>query len=368
MDLFKALKTISNTVIAGAILLGFSFEVSASTAMSAGVWFNYTYVDDSDVHEETLGDIGYQALIFYIDHKQDDSPWSFSGEARFGTGSFTNSANNSTGDSSVIHKAYMQYQINDTSTLQIGKSRVPFGWATVNFWGGDMLLGGYGDQMDVGIKYSTQTGPLKIDLAYYHADDWGSSSTDTTDDNGHWGTKQTYRKVQTLVANIDFSLNEDNTIGLSLQKGGLQSLVPSSGVGSVTNAPADNAVDGDHMGVNLHYHGNFGDFYTKFQYIWIERNNLPGSTAGTYSKSDIENERAGLTLGMRNNNWHFYFETTMAKNNSDTIYAFIPGASYDYGPGWIYFEYTNSDGDIGSNGAVGKSDFEAFFVTIDYYF
>lgn len=370
MKPFRSLKVVSTSVaLLGATVFGFSATANASQSISAGVWFNYTYVEDNDTHEETLGDIGYQALIFYIDHKQDSSPWSFSGEVRLGTGSFTDRVNNSTQDSSAVHKAYMQYQINDTSMLQIGKSRVPFGWATVNFWGGDMLLGGYGDQMDVGIKYSTQSGPVKIDLAYYHADDWGNS-TDTTDDNGHWGDLQTYRKVQTLVANLDFSLSEEHTIGLSLQKGGLQSLASAQGA---VNAPADNAVDGDHMGINLHYYGNFGKFYSKFQYMWIERNDTPGVAAGNYVKTDIENERAGLTLGMRNNNWHYYFETTMAKagtqgNDAGTIYSFVPGASYDYGPGWLYFEYSSSDGDISRNGMAVENESKAFFVTIDYYF
>lgn len=355
------------------LLCGGATAVQASPSISAGVWFNYTYQTDNDRDDETLGNVDYQALILYVNHNDDNDPWSFSGEMRFGKGSFTDINNNNTDDTFAIHKAAIQYQIDADSTLTIGKSAVPFGFATVNFWGGDLLMGGYGDQMDVGFKYSRQMESLRLDLAYFHADDWGQTSTDTTDDNAKWGSSTTFRKVQTLVANLDWALNDEHTLGLSLQRGGLQSLVSHNAV-AVTGAPADDSIDGSHSAINLHWYGNFGDFYTKAQHTWVSREDIPGiSSTNSYRQYDVENQRTGFTGGYRNGDWHYYLEVTTAKpdtkgNNADTVTAFVPGVVYDYGPGWMYFEYINMDGYIARDGTVGEGDFEAFFVTIDYYF
>ncbi|MGM0678579.1 MAG: porin, partial [Pseudomonadota bacterium] len=181
----RKLRTFLSCAVSASLVL--PTFASASPAISGGVWFNYRNVADNDRDNETAGDIADEALVLYVDDKKDGRPWSFSAETRFGPGSFTDPDNNSTGDSYTIHKAWIGYQMSDSSQLKIGKSQVPFGWKTANFWPGDVLLGGYGDQMDVGIKYSGSDDALSYDLAYYHADDWGETSTDSVDDNGHWG-------------------------------------------------------------------------------------------------------------------------------------------------------------------------------------
>ena len=84
--------------------------------------------------------------MLYFDHQAEGSQWLFSGEVRYGPGSFTDPLNNSSNDTFVLHKAWLGYTFNEESMLKIGKSQVPFGWKSINFWPGDMLLGGYGDQ------------------------------------------------------------------------------------------------------------------------------------------------------------------------------------------------------------------------------
>ncbi|MGD8484690.1 MAG: hypothetical protein PVJ63_07555 [Thioalkalispiraceae bacterium] len=341
----------------------------ASPSISGGVWFNYRNTTDSDfssapfsdeLDSETSGDIADEAFILYVDDKQEDRPWSLSAEVRFGPGSFTDPANNSTGDSYTVHKAWVGYQLNEHSQLQIGKSQVPFGWKTVNFWPGDILLGGYGDQMDVGIKYSRNSDDLDYQLAYYHADDWGETSTDSTDDNGHWGSSDTYRKVQTVVANLDYTLTDQHTIGLSLQSGRLQDL------SSYSTTPEDADIDGSHSAINLHYHGTFKQLYTKAQFISVTRE-LPNSS------NDIENRRIALEVGYSINKWFYYLDSSLADtrttgNDADRVAAHAIGASYNYGPGWMYLEYLTQNGDIGRDGDIYEADFSAVYATIDYYF
>lgn len=327
----------------------------ASPAISGGVWFNYRNVNDDDRDDETGGDIADEALVLYVDDKKDGRPWSFSAETRFGPGSFTDPNNNSTGDNFTIHKAWVGYQLDNGGQFKIGKSQVPFGWKTVNFWPGDILLGGYGDQMDVGVKYSGASDKLSYDLAYYHADDWGETSTDTVDDNGHWGSSTTYRKVQTVVGNLDFEVAPGQIVGVSGQSGGLQDL---------TTAPYE--VSGSHSAWNIHYHGSFDDLYAKAQYITVVRD-IPNAA------NDVENWRAAAELGYTASDWFYYLDTSTAEsdtdgNSADSVMAHALGARYSYGPGWIYLEYLTQDGWIGADGDVGEGDFDAFYASIDYYF
>lgn len=340
------------TLTAAALL---PLQVHASPSLAGGVWFNYGYNDRSNQDNEDLGDIGGEALILYADHQVEDKPWSVSAEFRMGPGSFTDPANNSTGDQTVLHKGWIGYQFDEQSSLKIGKSQVPFGWKTVNFWPGDHLLGGYADQMDVGFKYSRTGDGVSYDFAYYHADDWGATSTDTVDDNGHWGSSTTYRKVQTVVGNVDWHLSDAHTLGLSVQSGGLQDL---------TGGTPDQEISGDHQAFNLHYYGDFGNVYTKAQFLSTERTDIPGGLA------DAETERFGALLGYKANDWNYYLEVVQAEETNTEVdaTAYVPGARYSYGPGWIYLEYLSQDGFIGTNGEVTAGDFDAFYASIDYYF
>lgn len=338
--------------------------------LSTGVWFNYRYVTESagvsdERDADTLGDIQSEAVILYLDDDVEDSPWSLSGELRIGPGSFTDVGNNSSGDNFALHKAWLGYQLNENSQIQIGKSQVPFGWKTVNFWPGDMLQAGYGDQMDVGVKWSTTADTFHYDLAYYHADDWGETSTDTVDDNRHWGSSTSYRKVNTLVANLLFNMTDAHQLGASVQSGRLQDL---------TGINPENPVDGSHMGAVLYYYGNFDAFNMKAEIMQVERS-LPSDFAQSFGLvEDIDNMRAAVELGYRQGNWYWYLDATLADPGEqsdtevDTVMAFAPGLSYDYGPGWFYFEALSQDGYVDRNGQVGEGDFSALYVSVDYYF
>ena len=217
---------VTRAALSAALLTVPGLLIAAETSLSAGVWANYRYVNDNERDQATLGDIADEALILYADGQadgEDEGNWSYSAELRIGPGSFTDPANNSTGDSFTLHKAWIGFDLGP-GTLKIGKSQVPFAWKTVNFWPGDGLQAGYGDQMDVGAKWESGGEAIAYQLAYYHADDWGETSTDTVDDNGHWGSSTTYRKVQTVVGNVDVPVLQDHTLSFSVQAGRLQDL------------------------------------------------------------------------------------------------------------------------------------------------
>lgn len=370
-----------------ALLLMTSNQLMASPSLSGGLWFNYRYVNDgSDASVErdkdTIGDVADEALIFYVDDVKDNRPWSLSAELRVGPGSFTDPQSNSSGDNLALHKAWINYKIDEQSQLYLGKSQVPFGWKTVNFWPGDMLQGGYGDQMDVGIKYKASRQNLTYNLAYYHADDWGESSTDSLDDNGHWGSSATYRKVQTLVADASYQLNSNHKLGASIQTGKLQDLTTDN---SLADSENQNPLNGDHNAIALYYIGQFDQFYAKAELLKVNRE-LPDNYRIKFNSGDfhagvapytvlnkIENDRAAIEIGYKQNNWFAYINANWAKtntngNNADSVTAFAPGVSYNYGPGWFYLEYLTQNGYIDANGDVGEGDFSAFYASVDYYF
>jgi hypothetical protein len=330
----------------------------ASPSISGGIWFNYTYDKDSNANKEEMGAVDYESLILYFNDAPEDKPYFFNGELRLGKGAFTAPDSNNTGGHFGIHQAEIGFKASETATILVGKTAVPFGKMTVNFWPGDMLIGGYGDQMDIGVKFTNSTGPLAYQIGYFHADDWGEYSTETMDDGGHWGhysasdaTASTYRKVQTLVADATYSLAEDQKIGVSAQSGSLFDLTTQE-------------VDGDHSAFALYYQGSFSGVSVTGELMKASRT-LPDSMGGSSNDSD----RALLTLGYSVGDINFYMDSTWARSDDvSTVHAYAPGMSYKYGPGWLYVEYLTQNGDIGADNNVVEGNYDALYLTVDYYF
>ncbi len=352
----------------------------ASDAISGGFWINHSLYNN-DVNEVSYGDTNYEALILYIDHTDDASGWMFSSEFRLGKGGFTDPDNNNTGGHYGFHKAWIGKQFGP-GTVKIGKSAVPFGWKTTNFWPGDEMLGGYADQMDVGVKWSADVGKFNYDVAYFHVDDFGNS-TETMDDGGHWGSTATYdpldtpnnpaddvsinyQKSQTVVLNGAYEIAEGQKVGASYQVGKLRDLTGN----------ADRPYEGDHSAAVVYYEGLFGDLGVKAQYMTTERD-LSGITGVDAAglEPEIKNDRKAVTVTYAMNDFLFYVDYTNAEAKTDgnddlvgSADSWAPGMSYNYGPGWVYVEYVTNDGGIDSNGMVTDGDYDAWYFTMDYYF
>lgn len=336
----------------------------ASDAISGGFWVNHSLYND-DVDEVSYGDTNYEALVLYFDHTDDASGWMFSSEFRLGKGAFTDPDNNNTGGHYGFHKAWIGKEFGP-GTVKIGKTAVPFGWKTTNFWPGDEMLGGYADQMDVGVKWSADIGEFNYDVAYFHVDDFGNS-TETMDDGGHWGTTDTYQKAQTFVLNGAYEFAADQKIGASYQVGKLR---------DVSTTATDRPYEGDHSAAVVYYEAAFGDLGVKAQYMITERD-LSGLTnvAAALQENKIKNDRKAVTVTYAMNDFLFYVDYTNAEAKTDgnddlvgSADSWAPGMSYNYGPGWVYVEYVTNDGDIDGNGMVYDGDYDAWYFTMDYYF
>lgn len=336
----------------------------AGNELSIGLWANYQYLPDDEANENAWGEIGSEALIIYADGEAEagQGRWSYSAELRLGPGSFTDPVNNSTGDQFAVHKAWVGWQLDESHKLYVGKTQVPFGWKTFNFWPGDILLAGYGDQMDVGLKLTGESTSFNYDAAFYLADDWGATSTDTVDDNRHWGSSTTYRKVRTWVGDLSYAIVDDQELGISLQSGRLQDL---------TGTPS-RPVDGRHEAAVLYYTATVDDFFAKASYIRAQRELPDAYRVQADLPEEIENQRLALELGYERKPWTFYLDASSARPDTsgslaDSISAFAPGISYDYGPGWVYVEFLSQDGFIDRDGRIHEGDFDAFYLSIDFY-
>lgn len=356
----------------------FSHQVLASNDLTLGLWYNYANENDNLPGNSYTanGDFGNGAVILYADGaaEKGQGNWSYSAELRVGPGSFTDTLNNSTGDEISLHKAWVGFDFNDNYKLIIGKSQVPFGWKTTNFWPGDMYQAGYGDQMDVGLKLEAKQGKLNYNLAYYLQDDWWATSTDTTDDNRHWGSSTTYSKKNTFVADVNMAVTPNHTLGVSLQTGQLQDL---TGERSNPSKKLNNRIetDGNQTAAVIYYKGKFGQNFVNAEAIQTERS-MPGDLVAVDGiASKHKTTRYAFEIGRNQGNWRYYLDATWADsgtkgNNNNMIAAYAPGVSYDYGPGWIYAEYLTQNGYIGRYGDVVNDDYEfkALYLSMDWYY
>ncbi|MDQ2075987.1 porin [Marinimicrobium sp. ABcell2] len=355
------------TKVLQSLLLCFFLVVScarAETNFTLGFWANYRYLPDDSASRETWGQIRDEAMILYASGRapEGDRSWLYESELRIGPGSFTDPNNNSTGNNFAFKTAWVGWELTEYHTLRVGQTRVPFGWNTVNFWPGDILLGGFGDHTDVGIKLSRRTARWDYDAAFFLADDWGGRSTDTVDDNAHWGSSTTFRKVRTWVGNLSYHLSDAHSIGLAAQAGGLQDL---------TDLGSDE-VDGNHEAAIVYYQGTFDNFYVKASFITTERELPPLYRQEAQLPEKIRNQRLATEIGYDLGPWSFYWDWTAAFPNTDDsqpskVTAHVPGLKYNYGPGWIYLEFLSQSGDLDRDGRVAEGDFEAVYVTIDFY-
>lgn len=368
------------------VCLAIASPAYADAQLSAGVWWVYqnalesdfsgpSSAFDEDLDATTGGGFADPALVIYADDDGSYEPWLFSAEMRIGTGSFTDPANNNSGDNLTMHKAWVAHDFDGAvlanSRVTIGKSQVPFGWKTENFWPGDLLQGGYGDQMDVGVKFTQERDRLSYALAYYHQDDWGEVSTDTVDDNGHWGSSTTYRKIKTAVINADYALTDQHTLGASYQNGRLQDLA------ALTAVERDDS--GKHDAVDVHYYYVRGDWSFKYRYIQANRDFsemtalLADCAGGCFSDDEVKTQRHVANIHYRKDRWNAYIEGSVAStktrdNNAEDVHAYAPGVSYMYGPGSLYLEYLWQNGDINRYGDIYEADFRAVYASFDFYF
>lgn len=168
-----------------------------------------------------------------------------------------------------LHTAWVGYNIDEHSQVQIGVNRVPFGpgaYGVSQSWLFDQhYYLGLSDDMDLGIKYSSERGDWRWDLAYYLADEGqytGSSrnsarySYDVVDESGDGYEERNQLNLRGIY-HLTGSDKSSTDLGFSLQYGELKSNGSQS--------------DGDHYAVSLHMVNNWNNIklasqITRYEY------------------------------------------------------------------------------------------------------
>lgn len=386
----KHTKRIITTGAALALAAPMSSVMAAlEDSVSFGTWFNYTYDNDSEADQDTLGEVDYPSFNIYVNHHPEDSVWFFDAELRIGSGSFQSFS----GDDREwgFKELAVGRELNEQWTMTLGKTRVPFGWKTINFWPGARMLSGFDDQMNVGLRLDSETsGPMDASYMLVKSQNWGSDTTSQDDGTlGHWGfnsaydsdnenddntlagsqLNNTYRKINTLVG--DWGYTAGNTrYALSAQ------------VGQLVDQGDTDATE-THYAATLYTEGSYGAFDLNTKFVHYDQGD-PSDLADEANRSDDpatydtqgQGQIVAISGGYQAGNWYNYVDWNMrmpdedrASGTDDTMDAVV-GTRYNYGPGWIYTEVLVSNLTEEKDPVMGLEDEtrEVVNLTVDYYF
>lgn len=358
-----------------ALALPASPALALEDSVAIGTWLNYTLPEDHN----TGGNADYEALILYMNHEADD--WYFDGEARFGSGSFQTFSGNVGEDpqSAIgIKQLAVGTDLGENWALEIGKTRVPFTRSRMNFWPGERMTSGFGDQRNLGVKLmgNNPDSPLDMNFMFVKNQNFGSDTTSLDDGTlGQWGSNDTYNKVNTLVADFGFRITPERRIGLSVQSG---QLANQAGSGGADAGDKDHLAYGEetvgHTAVGLYSQCRNGPFETGFQFVSYDQEAFDddvidgGNTRGTGQAFSIA---AAWAEGEQ---WRPYFDLSMRMPDSDLdqddTTDLVLGARYNYGPGWFYFETLTQNLTEEEAPVAGTSEETdtTLMLTMDYYF
>jgi hypothetical protein len=206
-----------------------------------------------------------------------------------------------------LHTGWVGYNFDEISQIQVGVNRVPFGpgpYGVSQSWMFDQhYYVGLSDDMDLGAKYTTSFGDLKMDFAYYAMDEgsyFGKTenaarySYDAVEDENEDGYKE---ELQFNIRAIyPIQMGEIKTdIGASLEYG-------------LLGASGGDRDDGDHWAGSIHAVNKFSNWTLAAQL--------------TYYEYDVE-DATGQSMDLVNFGAYDYYTPVAAE-------AMVPAISLSY--------------------------------------
>ncbi|MCG5538198.1 hypothetical protein [Halorhodospira sp. 9622] len=356
-----------------------SSALALDDVLGFGAWINYQYDVDDDASEDRYGDLDFESFNIYANHQHGD--WFFDGEVRLGWGSFQGTGisedeSDAAANRSVIgiKELAIGRHYGEEWTMTVGKTEVPFTYSRFNFWPGERLASGFGDQYNPGIRFDFDpvNNPMDMSFMYIKSQNWGTDTTSLDDGTlGHWGSNDTYHKINTLVADLGFTQG-DFRYGASLQ------------AGQLANQEHDDFTAGEetetHWAAGLYTEGTVGAWDLAGQLVHYDQ----GDTDEFDDDLDITTQGSGqvgmLSAGFNAGDWYHYGDLTgrapdSDRERDDTTYDLVLGSRYNYGPGFIYAELqleNITDQEEGVSGHEYDDDEYEFTqtvnLTMDYYF
>ena len=284
-----------------------------------------------------------------------------------------------------LHTGWIGYEIDETSTVQVGVNRVPFGpgpYGVSNSWFFDQhYYVGLSDDMDLGVKYSTTKGNWALDLAYYFSDEgqWRGASRDSARysyDIVKNSAGNGYEERNQFNARAIYSFEGDSVLtaaGASLQYGQL-------------DAAGNSGSDGDTAAASVHAKASVGKVNLVGQLTYYDYDVGADNDWGTgelifmgaydfawpvAAKAWIPAITASYTIVPGNIDWldsvtPYVEYSSIMKDNSDfnDSELFIIGAAWWRGGWYIYTDMAWSNGNyfVGSDG----DDYSSFAGVGDF--
>jgi hypothetical protein len=186
----------------------------------------------------------------------------------------------------MLHHGYVGYRFDDTTELQVGVHRNPFGllpYASHNWFFNLTYYVGLEDDYDLGAKLILDQKPLELQFAYYLRDE-GSFSGDSID-----SARYSYDIVETDASELGSAgvttprtnqeRNQFNArLAYTIEHEGLGSteIGCSAEWGQIRNDTTDR--NGDHWAAAVHLNGNYDRFNLQFQVARFDNDpeNPPG--------------------------------------------------------------------------------------------
>ncbi|PKF53832.1 hypothetical protein CW748_17640 [Alteromonadales bacterium alter-6D02] len=192
----------------------------------------------------------------------------------------------------AIHHAEVGYVIDESNTIRVGLTQVPFGiapYASHSFWFGGTYYLGLEDDYDAGIKWHHTQGNWTLDTAYFlnsEYDDptqWGRYSFDLS---SSYDQARSNKEDGQLNARVQYQWGK-HTLGTSLQTGKFRNTT--------------NQERGNHWAAGVHFDGHFNDGWnSQIQFIKYHYD----------SKSSLETADHRITLAA----FEFPFEIATEAN------------------------------------------------------
>ena len=226
--------------------------------------FNFVHRDHADSSHSKRGETGLDVFRLNIDGELND--FLISAEYRFYSYMHT------------LHHGWIGYEFADSSQLQLGVHRVPFGllpYAAHSAWFGVPYYVGLADDYDMGVKYVREDGPWSTQLAFYKneelnnaasADRYSYDLIALRDDDGNVVGNEEVNQVNARLA-YTFGLGShcETEVGLSAE------------VGEIYNYATDDR--GDRRAAALHLDSRCGRWNFQLQGARYEYE--PANPAGT---------------------------------------------------------------------------------------
>ena len=344
---------------------------------------NYTFgdyekrLDRSSRNEDDRGAVSLDTFRINLDFKE--GAWIGKAEYRFYPGYGPNNHDSY----HFPHTGWVGYNFDDSSQVQVGLNRVPFGptaYGISQSWFFDQhYYVGLADDMDIGVKYTKPFDKLTLDVAFYACDEGTHNganfshdsvrySYDVVDETGDGYEERNQVNLRAIYPVQTGGVNTD--LGVSLQYGQLKSKGPQH--------------DGHHWAGSAHAVMNVSDIKLATQFTYysydVDKNQPLGTDKlvqmGAFDFPTLIAARAYIpavslsyTLKTPQVDWLDYIvpyveysnimKTESGFNNSEML---VVGAAWANGGWYIYSDlaYSNGNDFVGNESGYGDNPAPGF--------